>query len=163
MLVAGGNDASANDPWVFGTAANARKLAAVESLAHSTIGKCRASPAATLPRRQKRPTLKPTSFPGVLVSDAGSSSSQRIPEQGLQQLDSIPASSSGVLHSLNLSECVVDPSERPANASSEGSRRNKDPRKLAHAVVKKAAPGKQLLPKGKAAGVSKLAIFDPGF
>ena len=97
------------------------------------------------------------------MSDAGSISSQRAPEPGVQQLGSTPVTSSGVLYSLNLSERVVNPSARPANASREGSRRHRAPRKLAHAAMKKAAPGKQLLPKGKAVGVSKLAIFDPGF
>lgn len=152
------HDLHKGTPWAHGTAANVRRLAAAESEGESRA--VHAVSAVSPPRRrQKRPTLKPTAFPGVLMSDA---SQPRARTPGVQQLGR--STSGEVLHSLNLSERVVDTAQHnkhAVTASSRDGRRNNPPRTLAqlhqNQTKKRAAK-----PKPKE-GAGKLAVFDPGF
>ena len=156
------HDLHKGTPWAHGTAANVRRLAAAES-----EGEARAVDAvsAVSPprRRQKRPTLKPTAFPGVLMSYA---SQPRARTPGVQQLGR--STGGEVLHSLNLSERVVDTAQHNKHAvtasSRDGGRRNNPPRTLAQLHQKDPAKKRAAKPKPKeGAGTGKLAVFDPGF
>ena len=118
--VAAGKEALASDSWAQGTAANVRKLATVERDSLDAVAKSRTPPAATLPWRQKRPTLKATLFPAVLSSDGVDTNAQRARANGTIQARSDIVASSGVLHLLNLSERVVHGSSRSEVSASEG-------------------------------------------